>query len=77
MKLSEMLKDDSVTLFTLEGQLKVCGCLIVMIVAIAGMIASCWAIVYSVFDWRKQELHAYASIVKEWNLEHRIRFEDL
>jgi len=46
MKLSEMLKDDSVTLFTLEGQLKVCGCLIVMIVAIAGMIASCWAIVY-------------------------------
>ena len=44
LKLSD-LKDDSVSLFTLEGQLKVCGCLIVMLIAIAGMIASCWAIV--------------------------------
>ena len=64
MRLREMLKDDSITLFTLEGQLKVCGCFFVMLIAIAGILASAWAIIYAILDWRKQELAAYTDLVR-------------
>lgn len=41
-----ILRDSQVTLITLEGQLKVCGCFLVLLVAIAGLIASGYAIFY-------------------------------
>ena len=77
MRLREMLKDDSITLFTLEGQLKVCGCFLVMLVAIAGILASAWAIIYAILDWRKQELAAYTDLVKDWNLTRRYQFTSI
>ena len=43
----------------------------VLLVAMAGMIASAWAIVYAILDWRKQELAAYGDLVKQWNLKYR------
>ena len=46
LKSRSILRDDSVTLLTTEGQLKVCGCFIVLIVAITGFTASVYAICY-------------------------------
>ena len=45
-KARSIFKDDSVTLFTLEGQLKICGCLVVLAVALATLAASICAISY-------------------------------
>lgn len=41
-----ILKDDQVTLLTLEGQLKVCGCFIILLVALFGICASMYCLIY-------------------------------
>lgn len=41
-----IMRDSQVTLITLEGQLKVCGCFLVLLVALAGLISSAYAIFY-------------------------------
>ena len=42
-----IFRDEAVTLVTLEGQLKVCRCCIVLLVAAAGILASLCAILYN------------------------------
>ena len=50
IKMRSVFRDETVTLLTLEGQLKVCGCFIVLLLAIAGIGSSLCAIFYvSVF----------------------------
>ena len=45
-RMRSIFRDETVTLVTLEGQLKVCGCFIVLLVAAAGIFASLCAIFY-------------------------------
>ena len=42
-----LFRDEKVTLITLEGQFKVCGCFFVLILAIVGLMASLWAVFHS------------------------------
>lgn len=46
IKMRSILRDENVTLLTLEGQLKVCGCFLVLVIAVLGFAASLFAIVY-------------------------------
>lgn len=46
IKMRSILRDENVTLLTLEGQLKVCGCFLVLVIAVLGLIASLFAIIY-------------------------------
>ena len=45
IKMRSILRDENVTLLTLEGQLKVCGCFLVLVIAVLGLIASLFAII--------------------------------
>ena len=41
-KIKGIFIDEKVTLITIEGQFKVCGCFFILILAVAGLCASLW-----------------------------------
>lgn len=78
IKMRSILRDENVTLLTLEGQLKVCGCFIVLLIAIFGLCASLFCIGYvsnillvfitffvhqSFAEWREYDLRLYENQV--------------
>lgn len=77
IKMRSILRDENVTLLTLEGQLKVCGCFLVLVIAVLGLIASLFAIIYSFGEWREYDLKLYVRQVEDWNEVNRYQFEDL
>ena len=46
-KIKWIFRDEKVTLITMEGQFKVCGCFFILILAVAGVCASLWSIFHA------------------------------
>mgnify|MGYP000904140688 CR=1 FL=1 len=64
-------------LLTLEEQLKACGCVVVLIIALGGIAASIWTIIYSFQGWREYDMDIYTNDVLMWNETEHSLFEGL